>query len=162
HRRAGRRGADLRLPHERAAAQGAGAEAVRGPEGLDQADQPGLDRRRPRHAGEDRRGQEPHDPQLRLLRGLRDRRPQFRGLHPRRGGRLGLTGTDPRPGPVTVPISGTSALLLARLAETTGGDGGAVLMRALGLLDLALKAKREGKRLAFYDPTRDEMAEVAF
>ena len=30
--------------------------------------------RRPRHAGEDRRGQEPHDPELRLLRDLLDRR----------------------------------------------------------------------------------------
>ena len=70
---------------------------------------------------------------------------------------------DPRTGPVTVTISGTSALLLARLAEALGSDdGGAVLMRALGLLDLALKAKREGKHLAFYDPARDEMSEVAF
>ena len=69
---------------------------------------------------------------------------------------------DPRTGPVAVTISGTSALLLARLAEATGGDGGAVMMRALGLLDLALKAKRDGKRLAFYDPERDEMSEVAF
>ena len=60
-------------------------------------------------------------------------------------------------------ITGTSALLLGRLAEVLGtDDGGAVLMRALGLLDLALKAKRDGKRLAFYDPERDEMSEVAF
>ena len=53
-------------------------------------------------------------------------------------------------------------MLLSRLAEATGGDGGAVVMRALGLFDLALKAKREGKRLAFYDPEREELAEVAF
>ena len=33
HRRAGARGQDVRLPDQRAAAQGAGAEAVRGPEG---------------------------------------------------------------------------------------------------------------------------------
>jgi hypothetical protein len=78
--------------------------------------------------------------------------------------------------PVTVQITGTSALLLARLAEVSSSAGpladgqggpapsdlGAVLMRALGLLDLALKAKREGKRLAFYDPERDELSEVAF
>ena len=70
---------------------------------------------------------------------------------------------DPRTGPVTVTISGTSALLLSRLAEALEtDDGGAVLMRALGLLDIALKAKREGKRLAFYDPARDELSEVAF
>jgi hypothetical protein len=70
---------------------------------------------------------------------------------------------DPRGGPVQVTISGTSAMLLTRLAEALGtDDGGAVLMRALGLLDLALKAKREGKRLAFYDPQRDELSEVAF
>ena len=36
-------GQAVRLPHQRAAAEGAGAEAVRGPEGLDQADQPGVD-----------------------------------------------------------------------------------------------------------------------
>ena len=65
--------------------------------------------------------------------------------------------------PVTVKITGTSAMLLTRLAEALGtDDGGAVLMRALGLLDLAIKAKREGKRLAFYDPQRDEVSEVAF
>ena len=42
HRRAGDRGAAVRLPHQRTAAEGAGAEAVRGSEGLDQADQPGV------------------------------------------------------------------------------------------------------------------------
>jgi hypothetical protein len=69
---------------------------------------------------------------------------------------------DPRTGPVTLTISGTSAALLARLTEVVGGDPGAVMMRALGLLDLALKAKREGKKLGFYDPERDELSEVAF
>jgi hypothetical protein len=67
---------------------------------------------------------------------------------------------DPRTGPVTVTISGTSAALLARLAGD--GDAGAVLMRALGLLDLALKAKREGKKLGFYDPENETLSEVAF
>jgi hypothetical protein len=67
---------------------------------------------------------------------------------------------DPRTGPVTVTISGTSAALLARLAD--GGDPSAVLMRALGLFDLAMKAKREGKKIGFYDPERDELSEVAF
>jgi len=69
---------------------------------------------------------------------------------------------DPRTGPVTLTISGTSAALLARLTEVVGSDPGAVMMRALGLLDLALKAKREGKKLGFYDPERDELSEVAF
>ncbi len=67
---------------------------------------------------------------------------------------------DPRTGPVTLTISGTSAALLARLAGED--DPGAVLMRALGLLDLAMKAKREGKKLGFYDPERDTLSEVAF
>ena len=70
-----------------------------------------------------------------------------------------------RGGPVTVTISGTSAALLARLTEGAQGlaaDPGAVLMRALGLLDLALKAKREGKKLGFYDPATDKLSEVAF
>ena len=63
---------------------------------------------------------------------------------------------------ITVTISGTSAQLIAKMAETSGHDGGMVLMRALGLLDLALKAEREGRRLAFYDPATMEFAEVAF
>jgi hypothetical protein len=54
-------------------------------------------------------------------------------------------------------------VLLTKLAEALGTeDGGTVLMRALGLLDLALKAKREGKTLGVYDPVRDELSEVAF
>lgn len=70
---------------------------------------------------------------------------------------------DPRTGPVTLTISGTSAVLLAHLAASLEtDDGGAVLMRALGLLDLALKAQRDGKRLAFYDPESLEFSEVAF
>jgi hypothetical protein len=69
---------------------------------------------------------------------------------------------DPRTGPVTVTISGTSATLLAKLAEQAGSDPSSLLMRALGLYDLALKAKREGKKLGFYDPDRDELSEVAF
>lgn len=69
---------------------------------------------------------------------------------------------DPRTGPVTLTISGTSAVLLGRLVEAAGGDPGAVLMRALGLLDLALKAKREGKVLGVYDPEHESLSEVAF
>ena len=70
---------------------------------------------------------------------------------------------DPAVGPVQLKISGTSAVLLTRLAERMGtDDGGAVLMSALGLLDLALKAKADGKRLAFFDPKSLEFSEVAF
>ena len=53
-------------------------------------------------------------------------------------------------------------LALTERAEGLAADPGAVLMRALGLLDLALKAKREGKKLGFYDPVSDTISEVAF
>ncbi len=69
---------------------------------------------------------------------------------------------DPAVGPVTIQISGTSAELVARLSVATAMDGGAVLMRALGLLDLALKAKRDGKILGYYDPARETLSEVVF
>ena len=70
---------------------------------------------------------------------------------------------DPAVGAVQLKISGTSALLITRLAERLGtDDGGAVLMRALGLLDLALKAKAEGKGLAFFDRDTLDFSEVAF
>jgi hypothetical protein len=70
---------------------------------------------------------------------------------------------DPAMGPVTLTISGTSATLLGRLTEALGSnDPGATLMRALGLLDLALKAKRDGKRLAFLDPASGQYSEVAW
>ena len=69
---------------------------------------------------------------------------------------------DPCVGPVTIQISGTSAALLGGLSAQLEIDGGAVLMRALGLLDLALKAKREGKTLGFYDPATNTLSQVAF
>ena len=71
---------------------------------------------------------------------------------------------DPRHGPVTVTISGTSAQLLTHLATADGqaGDPSALLMRALGLLDLAMKAKREGKHLQFIDPRTGHTSEVVF
>ncbi len=59
-------GKTLRLQDQRAAAKGPGAEAVRGPEGHDQADQPGVQRGGQGDAGEDRRRQEPAHPQLRV------------------------------------------------------------------------------------------------
>ncbi len=70
---------------------------------------------------------------------------------------------DPRTGPVTLTISGTSAALLARMAgDGSHGDPGALVMRALGLLDLAMKAKRDGKKLAFYDPASGDFSDVVF
>ena len=70
---------------------------------------------------------------------------------------------DPAVGPITLTISGTSATLLGRLTEALGSsDPGATLMRALGLLDLALKAKRDGKRLTFYDPGSGSHSDVAW
>ena len=58
---------------------------------------------------------------------------------------------------MTVSIGGTSGLLLVRLMHELGTeDGGGVISRALGLLDLALAADREGKEVCFVDPkTRD-------
>ncbi len=86
HRRLVDRRPHVRLQDQRAAVQGAGTEAVRGPEGLDQAHQPGVERGRRRNAGQDRRGQEPADPRLRLRRRKRHRRAELRGQHlrPRR------------------------------------------------------------------------------
>ena len=70
---------------------------------------------------------------------------------------------DPAVGPVTLKITGTSAVLLGRLTEGLGSDDpGATLMRALGLLDLALKARRDGKKLAFVDPAEGTYSEVAW
>ena len=70
---------------------------------------------------------------------------------------------DPAVGPVQVKISGTSAVLLTKLAERMGtDDGGQVLMTALGLLDMAMQAKSGGRRLAFYDPETMEFSEVVF
>ncbi len=70
---------------------------------------------------------------------------------------------DPAVGPVTLQITGTSAVLLGRLTEGLGSDDpGATLMRALGLLDLALKARRDGKKIAFVDPADGTYSEVAW
>ena len=60
--------------------------------GLDQADQPGLERRRQGNAGQDRHRQEPPDQELRVLRRMRDRRVELRGQHLRARRRKGVTG----------------------------------------------------------------------
>lgn len=72
-------------------------------------------------------------------------------------------GRGTRPAPVQVQINGTAGLLLVRLMEelqTT--DGGGVLARALGLLDLALRARRSGKELCLIDPATGQRSDVAF
>ena len=68
HRRLVDRRPQVRLQDQRALEQGARAEVVRRSEGLDQADQPGLESRRRRHAGQDRRGQGASHPRLRIRR----------------------------------------------------------------------------------------------
>ena len=68
-----------------------------------------------------------------------------------------------RPAPVQVQIGGTAGLLLVRLMQelgTSGGGGG--LSRALGLLDLALRARRQGQSLCLVDPKTGHSSEVAF
>src|SRR5262249_988123 len=139
------------LPHERAAAEGPGAEAVRGPEGLDQAHQPGERGGRPRHPGEDRRGQEPHDPELRLLRDLLHGRAELRGVDLRAWRREGLM--DPRFPSATFETNGTAAKLLVKLMQALATDQPmAVLTRALGMLEQAVAARGQGRRLGVYDP----------
>jgi hypothetical protein len=65
--------------------------------------------------------------------------------------------------PVTVQINGTAGLLLVKLmSELATSDGGGLIVRALGLLDLALRARREGKSLCFVDPRTGQSSEVAF
>ena len=106
-----------------------GAEALPGPEGHDQADEPGLQRRRQGHAGEDRHRQGPPDPQLRLRRGLGDRRPELRRQHlrPRRrqarqpliGRRCG--GRGPRP-PTGLPNA--RSMTMATVTEHRGDARG--------------------------------------
>ena len=60
---------------------------------------------------------------------------------------------DPRTPPVTVQVNGTAAQLLVKLMSDMGTDDPmAVLTRALGTLDQALAARRDGRRLGVYDP----------
>jgi hypothetical protein len=59
---------------------------------------------------------------------------------------------DPRTPPVNVEVNGTAASLLLKLMqEMNTPDPMAVLTRALGILDTALAAKRQGRRLGIYD-----------
>ena len=98
YRRAGGRGQALRLQDQRAPPPRARAQAVRGPEGLDQALEPREQRGGQKHAGEDRRGEDAAHPRLRLRRDLGHRHPQLRGfdLRARRRERTRLTRKEGR------------------------------------------------------------------
>ena len=64
-------------------------------------------------------------------------------------------------GPVTVELNHTLAELLAKLCVELGTDDPAdVLSRALGLLDMVQRTKRQGGRLCFINE-RGETGDVA-
>jgi hypothetical protein len=68
---------------------------------------------------------------------------------------------DPRTPPVTVEVNGTAAQLLVKLmADLQTADPMAVLTRALGIMDSALSAKRQGRRLGVYDPTSQRFSDL--
>jgi hypothetical protein len=68
-----------------------------------------------------------------------------------------------RPEPVQVQLNGTAGLLLLRLMEELQtADAGGVLVRALGLLDLALRARRSGRELCLVDKATGQRSDVAF
>jgi pimeloyl-CoA synthetase len=63
-------------------------------------------------------------------------------------------------GPVTVELNRTLAELLARLCvEFDTDDAGGVMSRALGLLEMVQRTKRQGGRLCFINE-RGELADV--
>jgi hypothetical protein len=70
---------------------------------------------------------------------------------------------DPRGvGPVTIELNNTAAQLLARLCiELDTEDVTGVMSRALGLLDLGVRTKRQGGRLCFINE-RGETSDVVF
>ena len=70
---------------------------------------------------------------------------------------------DPRGmGPVTVELNHTLAALLARLCvELETDDATGVMSRALGLLEMVQRTKRQGGRLCFVNE-RGESADVVF
>ena len=71
--------------------------------------------------------------------------------------------SDPRGvGTVQVELNATLAELLARLCVTLETeDHVGVMSRALGLLDLAARTRRQGGRLCFVNE-RGELADVVF
>lgn len=64
--------------------------------------------------------------------------------------------------PVSVTLNRQAALLLAKCAADSGSeDATGVLVRALGLLEMALRQKRQGGRLCFINE-HGEAADVVF
>ncbi len=70
--------------------------------------------------------------------------------------------TDPAQGSVTVELNHTLAELLASLCvELNTEDATGVMSRALGLLDMVQRTRRQGGRLCFVNE-RGEIADVVF
>ena len=64
--------------------------------------------------------------------------------------------------PVHITLNATAAQLLVRIAGEMGEDNpSAVVMRALGLLEMAQRVRRQGGKLFFRNENGQE-AEVAF
>ena len=60
-----------------------------------------------------------------------------------------------------VEVNGTAAQLLVKLMADLGSDDPmAVLTRAMGMLEHAIAAKREGRRLGVYDPTNGRFIDL--
>jgi hypothetical protein len=71
--------------------------------------------------------------------------------------------TEERPQPVSVRVGGQAARLLVSLMEKLEtDDGGSLIARALGLLDLAVQARRMGKSVCLVDPKTGDSQEIAF
>ncbi len=73
---------------------------------------------------------------------------------------------DPRDslqrGTVSVELNNTAAQLLARLCvELDTEDAAGVLSRALGLMEMSMRTKRQGGRLCFINE-RGESSDVVF
>ena len=69
--------------------------------------------------------------------------------------------SDPRGvGPITVELNATLAELLAKLCvELETDDAGGVMSRALGLLEMVQRTRRQGGRLCFINE-RGDIADV--
>jgi len=64
--------------------------------------------------------------------------------------------------PVDLRLNSTAAQLLAKLCAETGTDNpSGLIIRALGLFEMAQRTKRQGGKLIFRNEHGDE-AEVAF
>lgn len=70
--------------------------------------------------------------------------------------------SDPRgTGTVQVTLNATAAQLLARLCAETGSEPSGLVVRALGLYEMAQRTRRQGGRLVFVNE-RGETSEVSF